>query len=63
MSRACWVRLRESVGHTVRAEDHVSTTLEILEILPCDEMADLLRQELTGRWFHEEGQGMALGRG
>ena len=34
MSRAYRVRVRESVRHTVRAEDHVSTSLELLEILP-----------------------------
>ena len=43
MSRAYRVRVRESVRHTVRAEDHVSTTLELLEILPREEMAELLR--------------------
>lgn len=62
MSRAYRVRVRESVRHTVRAEDHVSTTLELLGILPRDEMADLLRQELTGRGFHEEGKGNPLVR-
>jgi hypothetical protein len=62
MSRAYRVRVRESVRHTVRAEDHVSTTLELLEILPREEMADLLRQELTGRGFREEGKGKALVR-
>jgi hypothetical protein len=62
MSRAYRVRVRESVRHTVRAEDHVSTTLELLEILPREEMADLLRQELTGRGFREGGKGKALVR-
>lgn len=56
MSRAYRVRVRESVRHTLRAEDHVSTALELLEILPREEMADLLRQELIGRGFQEEGQ-------
>jgi hypothetical protein len=62
MSRAYRVRVRESVRHTVRAEDHVSTALELLEILPREEMADLLREELIGRGFYEEGQGKALVR-
>jgi hypothetical protein len=58
MSRAYRVRVRESVRHTVRAEDHVSTSLELLEILPREEMAELLRQELAGRGFHEEGKAL-----
>ena len=62
MSRAYRVRVRESVRHTIRAEDHVSTSLELLEILPREEMADLLRQELAGRGFREEGKGNPLVR-
>lgn len=62
MSRAYRVRVRESFRHTVRAEDHVSTSLDLLEILPCEEMAELLRQELAGRGFHEEGNGKAMVR-
>jgi hypothetical protein len=62
MSRAYRVRVRESVRHTVRAEDHVSTTLELLEILPREEMADLLREELAGRGFVEEKKGKGLVR-
>lgn len=54
MSRAYRVRVRESVRQTVRAEDHVATTLELLEVLPRDEMAELLRRELTGRGFRAE---------
>ena len=55
MSRAYRIRVRESVRREVRAEDHVTTTLELLEILPCDAMAGLLRDELIGRGFVEEG--------
>ncbi len=62
MSRAYRVRVRESVRHTVRAEDRVSTAIELLEVLPREEMAELLRQELTGRGFREEGEGKALVR-
>jgi hypothetical protein len=62
MSRAYRISVRESVRHTVRAEDHVATTLEILEILPREEMAELLRQELAGRGFHEACEGKSLVR-
>ncbi len=56
MSRAYRVRVRESVRQTIRAEDHVGTTLELLEVLPREEMADLLRQELLRRGFAEDGK-------
>ena len=55
MSRAHRVQVRESVRTTIRAEDHVGTTLELLEILPKEEMAELLRCELEGRGFVLEG--------
>lgn len=55
MSRAYRVRVRESLRTVIRAEDHVGTTLELLEILPRDEMADLLRTELLGRGFEPAG--------
>ena len=56
MSRAYRVRVRESTHQVIRAEDHVSTTLEMLEILPCEEMAELLRAELIGRGFRPKAR-------
>jgi hypothetical protein len=38
----------------VTAKDQVSTQLEILEILPCEQMADLLAQELQRRGFERK---------
>jgi hypothetical protein len=58
MSRAYRVRVRETVRHTIRAEDHVATTLEMLEILPKEEMAGLLAQELGGRGFQAQGDSL-----
>lgn len=55
MSRAYRVTVRESQRRVVRAEDHVGTTLELLEVLPREAMADLLRWELLGRGFAAEG--------
>jgi hypothetical protein len=55
MSRAYRIRVQESVHRVIRAEDHVGTTLEVLEILPRGEMAGLLRDELIGRGFQAEG--------
>lgn len=57
MSRAYRIRVSESLNRTLRAEDSVSTQLELLEVLPPEQMAALLREELKGRGFDEcEGQ-------
>jgi hypothetical protein len=58
MSRAYRIKVRESLKKVLRAHDHVSTQLEILEILPPEEMADLLRRELLGRGFEQQGNAM-----
>ena len=55
MSRAYRVQVRESLRHVVRARDHVSTQLELLDILPAEQMADLLGGALEGRGFRREG--------
>ena len=44
MSRSYRLKVRETLRKVIRAEDHVSSQLELLEILPCDQMAELLRQ-------------------
>lgn len=51
MSRAYRLRISESLKRVVHAEDHVSTQLEMLEILPAEQMAELLEQELSRRGF------------
>jgi hypothetical protein len=57
MSRAYRIRVSESLNRTLRAEDSVSTQIEMLEVLPCEQMAALLREELKGRGFDErEGE-------
>jgi hypothetical protein len=56
MSRAYRIKVRESLKRVVRARDHVSTQLEVLEILPAREMAELLSQELQGRGFQQQGE-------
>ena len=55
MSRAYRVRIEESLKRIVRAEDHVSCQLELLEILPCEQMAQLLADELSKLGFAIEG--------
>ncbi len=55
MSRAYRVSVRETQNRTIRAEDHVSTQLEILEVLPPEQMAGLLADELERRGFQRDG--------
>jgi hypothetical protein len=58
MSRAYRIRVRESLKRVLRAHDKVSTQLEILEILPPEQMAQLLGEELERRGFERRGQAM-----
>jgi hypothetical protein len=55
MSRAYRIRVRESMTRTVTAKDHVTAQLEVLEILPPEEMTSLLGQELEKRGFQRRG--------
>ena len=54
MSRAYRIKVRESLRRTIRAHDRVSTQLELLEVLPPEQMAQLLTEELKGRVYYEE---------
>jgi hypothetical protein len=58
MSRAYRIRVRESVSKVIEARDRVSTQLEILEVLPPEQMAELLREELEDHGFQREGEVM-----
>src|SRR5438874_823070 len=55
MSRSYRISVRECQNRTIRAEDHVGTQLEILEVLPPEQMAGLLSDELEKRGFVREG--------
>ncbi|MGH7225153.1 MAG: hypothetical protein ACRELF_18180, partial [Gemmataceae bacterium] len=55
MSRAYRVSVRERRNRTISAEDHVGTQLEILEVLPPEQMAGLLVDELECRGFARQG--------
>lgn len=46
MSRAYRIAVSERQQRVIKAGDHVSTTLELLPLLPCEQMADLLTAEL-----------------
>ena len=54
MSRAYRIRVKEAIRKDLSASDEVCSDLEILEILPGDQMADLLEGELKGRGFQEK---------
>ena len=55
MSRAYRISVSESLRTVVKGSDHVSTDLEMLELLPKQDMAALLAGELEGRGFRREG--------
>jgi len=55
MSRVYRIRVRESVRRHLRASDHVGTQLELLEILPAEQLAGLLTEELQNRGFEQQG--------
>jgi hypothetical protein len=55
MSRAYRIAVREGVQRVIRGEDCVSSQLELLEILPREEMAALLVRELIARGFAKDG--------
>ena len=55
MSRAYRIRISETTRRVIRAEDHVGSQLEILAILPADQMASLLADQLAAHGFEREG--------
>jgi hypothetical protein len=57
MSRAYRIEVREAGRRTVRASDEIATRIDLLDILPPEETADLLRGELKTRGFAERDDG------
>ena len=55
MSRSYRVSVRDSQNRTICAEDHLSAQLEILEVLPPEQLAALLADELERRGFERDG--------
>ena len=58
MSRAYKIKASESSSRIIRASDHVSTQMEILEILSCEEMAGILKNELLNEGFETTPEGL-----
>src|SRR5688572_6417805 len=57
MSRAYRITVKESETRHLKAGDEICTDLEILEILPPEDMATLLKEELKKRGFEEQDDG------
>jgi hypothetical protein len=57
MSRAYRVSVKETATRELKGEDAVSTRLELLDILPPEDTAALLRAELKSRGFDEQKDG------
>ncbi len=57
MSRAYRITVRESLTRELKGSDEISTKLEVLEILPPEQMAKLLTEELKTRGFQEQEDG------
>jgi hypothetical protein len=55
MSRSYRISVKESENRVLRAADRVSTCLEIIEVLPREQIAGLLKDELKKRGFAQEG--------
>lgn len=55
MSRSYRIGVRETLSRVLRASDHVSAQLELLEILPPEQMSELLAQELIAQGFQRQG--------
>jgi DNA polymerase III gamma/tau subunit len=57
MSRAYRISVKESVTRDIKGSDEISTQIELLEILPPEAMAELLKKELEARGFQENDDG------
>lgn len=57
MSRAYRISMKESDTRCLKAGDEIGTQLEILDILPPEDMGALLREELARRGFKDQDDG------
>ncbi|MEO2090023.1 MAG: hypothetical protein ABGY75_11070 [Gemmataceae bacterium] len=54
MSRAYRIRVKESSRRELKGADEICTDLEVLEILPPEQMSELLKKELKEKGFAEQ---------
>ncbi len=57
MSRAYRITVRESTSRELKGSDEICTDLEVLEILPPEQMAELLKKQLKEKGFVEREDG------
>jgi FtsH ternary system-associated peptide len=57
MSRAYRIKVKESLKRDVKAEDSIQTQIELLGILPPEQMGELLARELEARGFECQEDG------
>jgi len=62
MSRAYRIRVKESLARDIRGEDCIETRLDIIEVLPPEQTAELLAAELKRRGFEEQEDGTLVRR-
>ena len=55
MSRAYRISVSESIRRHIRVEDGIAAPLELLDILPREQMAELLAAELAGLGLERDG--------
>jgi hypothetical protein len=57
MSRAYRLRVDETLRRVIKGSDRVTTRLEILAVVPPEEIAELLAAELAARGFEKQADG------
>ena len=57
MSRAYRITVKETLTRELKGADEICTQLDLLEILPPEQMAQLLKDELKDRGFAEQEDG------
>src|SRR5260370_7088682 len=57
MSRAYRIRVKESLKRDLKAEDAIRTQIEMLEILPIEQLGEMLARELAARGFERQEDG------
>lgn len=60
MSRAYRISVSERIQRVIKGSDHVGTKLELLELLPKEQMSQLLAADLKDHGFSEDSDGMLV---
>ena len=60
MSRAYRIQVKESLHRVIKGSDHVGTTLELLELLPKEQIAEILASDLENLGFQKDDNGQLV---